>query len=99
MAHSLLVESIIEVLPSPTLPNNPGKPDYSSIQETHCLLTTKAASIKISCVGVQNGHLGLVLTEMHYALVSQAPFVCPVNPGGTPTIMAWISPFDKKNII
>ena len=99
MVRALLFEAIIAFFPFPTLPNQPGKPEYASIQYTHRLLTVNTVSIEITRGGVQNGHLGLVLTLTQYALVIQVPSVHPTNPSRTPTIPAWASPFGKKKLI
>ena len=94
MAHALSVDAIISIFLYPNLPSQPGKTDYMSIRDTHRLLTANAASIKSPRGGVQNVHLGLILTITQYSLVSQVPFVLLTYPGQSPTIPAWIAPFD-----
>ena len=94
-----MVYAITDCFPSPTLPKQPGKPDYSYIRDTHHLLTTNVAWIKIPRGGFHNGYLGLVLTVTQYPLISQVPFVCMTDPGRTPTILEWTTPFDKKALI
>ena len=96
MAHTLLVDTIIDSFPSPSFPGHTGKPDYASIVETHSLLTKNVVSTNIPHGGVQNGHLGLVLTATQYEIVIPFPFVRPTDPGQTPTIPDWGSPFNKK---
>ena len=71
MVHTQSVDAITDGFPSPTLPNQPGKPSYCSIRDTHRLLTVNAASIKSPCGEGQNGHLRIVLTTTQYALVSR----------------------------
>ena len=83
MAHAQLVDAITDGFPSPTLPKQPGKPSYSSIRDTHCLLTANAVLIDSPRGRGHNGHLGLVLTATQYALVCQVPSVRPTNPGCT----------------
>ena len=99
MVHTQLVGAITNGFQPPTLPKQPGNTDYTSIRDTHCLLTTNAASIQGPCGGGQNGHLGLVLTKTQYVLTSKIPFVFPTNPGCTPTIPEWTTSFDKKALL
>ena len=63
MVHALLADAIVDGFLSPSLPKHPGKPDYTSIQDTHHILTNNAALVGSPCGGGQNGHLGLVLTS------------------------------------
>ena len=99
MAHVQLVETIIEDIPSPILSKQWVNLYYASIRDTHCLLTANAASIESPRGGGHNGHLGLVLTATQYALVIQVLFFLPTNPGRTPTIPAWSSPFNYNTLI
>ena len=99
MVHSQLDNAISDSFPSPTLPKQPGKSSYGSIRDTHCLLTANAASINIPCGGVQNSHLGIVLTTTQYAFVSLDSFIFPTDPGRTPSIPAWETPFGKKALL
>ena len=99
MAHAQSVDSITEGFPSPTLPKHPGKPRYGSIRDTHRLLTVNAASIKSPRVRGQNGHIGIILKTTQYALVSRDPFIRPTDPGHTPHILAWKTPFDEKALL
>ena len=97
MEHTLSVNATINGFPSLSLPNQPGGPKYAAIWDNHRLLTESAVSIKSPHGGGQNRHLGIVLTAKQYALISPVPFVRPTEPGQTPTIPAWIAPFDEKN--
>ena len=99
MAHTLSVDVIIDGFPSSTFPKQTGKPDYASIQDTHCFLTKNAASIESPCWVVQNVRLEIALTAMQYAIVSPSPFICITDPGPTPTILPWTDPFDENKII
>ena len=99
MAHAQLVDVITGGFMTPTLPKQPGKPSYRSIQDTHCLLTADTASTKSPCGGGHNSHLGLVLNMTQYALVSIYPFIRPTNPGRTPRIPSWTILFDKKALL
>ena len=98
MAHTLSVYAIIYCFLSPSLPKHPGKPDYSSIQDTHLLLAENATSIERLYGGNQNGHLSLVFMATQYALVSPFPLVRLTNLGQTPTIWMWVTPFDEKKL-
>ena len=99
MEQAKSVDAIANGFPYPTLHNQPGKPSYVPIKDTHRLLTANVASIKSPCVWGQNSHLRLVLTTTQYPLVSQVPFVRLTNPGHTSNILVWINPFDKKALL
>ena len=99
MVHAQLADAIIDSFPSPTLSKHPGKPEYTSIQETFCLLTANVVLIESPHAGGQNNHLGLVLKKTRYALVIQVPLVRPTNPGFTPKILRCTTPFDEKAIL
>ena len=86
MRHSQSVNAITDSFPSPTLPKQPGKLIYGSIQDTHCLLTANAASIESPCGGGQNGHFGIVPTTTQYDLISRDPFIRPTDLCRTPNI-------------
>ena len=99
MAHAQLVDNITDGFPYPSLPNQPGKPSYRSIRDTYCLLTVNVASIKSSHGRGQKSHLGLILTTTQYALIYQVPFFCSNDPGHTPNIPLWTTPFDEKALL
>ena len=99
MAQALSVAVIVDVFPSPILPNHPGKPDYMSIQYTHSLLTVNAELIKSNHREGQNGHLGRILTATQYALVGLLLFFCMTNSSRMSTIPAWAAPFNNKKLI
>ena len=99
MAHDQSVDAITYGFPSPTLPKQPGKASYRSIRDTHFLLAANAASIDSSSDRGQNGHLRIFLMTMKYALVSQVSFVRPADPGCTPNIPEWMTPFEEKALL
>ena len=99
MTHAQSVNTIPDGFPYPTLPKHPGKPDHASIQDNHRLLTANVASIESPRGGEHNGHLGLVMTATRYALMIQVPSVRPTDPGRTPNIRLWMTPFDKKALL
>ena len=92
MLTSVFFNAIIDGVLSPSFPKHMEKPDYTSIPETHHLLTANTVSIKCSLRGGQNGYLGLVLTDVQYTLISAITFICFPNPGWTPSIPVWKSP-------
>ena len=94
-----MINAINDGFLSPTLPKQPGKPTYRSIQDTLCLLTTNAASIESPHTWGQNGHFGISPTTRHYTLVSRDPFICRIDTGRTPSILAWKIPFNKKTLL
>ena len=99
MAHAQSVDTITDGFLPPTLPNQPGKPSYGSIRDTHRLLTANTESIESPCGRVQNGNLGIVFKTTQYALVSRDPFIRPNDPGFTPVIPAWTTPFDENFLL
>ena len=99
MEHSQLVDAVTNSFLSPTLPNQPGKSSYGSIQDNHRLLTANVVSIKSPCGRGQNGHLGIVVTATQYALVCQVPFVCLTENGCTPKFPLCKTSFDKKALL
>ena len=99
MAHAQSVNAITKNLLSSTLPKQLGKPNYGSIRDTHRLLTANATFFESPHSRGQNGHLGIVLTTTQYALVSRDLFICPTDPGHTPSIPVWTTPFNEKALL
>ena len=58
-----------------------GEPTYDSIKQLHNELKANARSVCSSLGGGNYGHLGLVLTDAQYGMISNVPFVRPDHPG------------------
>ena len=44
-------------------------------------LKTNALSVHSNLVGVTHGHLGILMTDAKYAIMSNKPYVYPTHPG------------------
>ena len=60
------LDATSEGFPTPSPPNHSRKLDYTSIKDTHQLLTVNAASVECDLSGGQNGYLGLILLPKQY---------------------------------
>ena len=76
------VDYITNVFEYPVLTKVTGKPDYESLNTIKNQLKANAGKVQCELGGGNNGHLGLVLTDVEYALVSPlVPYVRPGHPG------------------
>ena len=99
MLTAILVYSIIFGFLYLSLPKHPGKLDCASMQETNLIVMMNVPSIECPYGEVQNGYHGLVLINSQYALISTIIFSPLTNPGWSPSIPAWTSPFKDKRLI
>ena len=65
----------------PTLPKIHGEPTYKQLKELKNKLKTNATKISSELGGGNFGHLGLVLSDEEYALISNVPYIEPEHPG------------------
>ena len=66
----------------PVLTKITGRPTYSSLKVIKNELKANAGKVQCELGGGGNGHLGLVLSDVEYALVSpHVPYVRPAHPG------------------
>jgi hypothetical protein len=77
------VEDVIASFTHPILPMVQGKPDYQTIHSIRKLLQANARATVIYLGGVTLGHLGLIVLDDSYAMVT------PKTPAG-PTL--WVNP-------
>jgi hypothetical protein len=77
------VEDVIASFPHPVLPTVQGEPDYQTIHATRKSLQTNSRSIDTQLGGGTLGHLGLIISDASYAMIT------PTTDAG-PTL--WISP-------
>ena len=57
------------------------KPTFETLHKLLNEIKSDAKSYYSNTVGVSNGHLGLVLTNVQYALIYPTPFVYPTHSG------------------
>jgi hypothetical protein len=79
------VEDVIASFPHPILPTVQGDPDYQTIHAIRKLLQANAQAIDTHLGGGALGHMGLVVSDAYYTMVS------PMTEAG-PTL--WIRPTD-----
>jgi hypothetical protein len=72
----LFVDNIIAKFPTKTIPTTQGGPNYTSISNMVQTLCGNAASLPTMLGGGQHGHVGLFMTPILYATLS--------NTGATP---------------
>jgi hypothetical protein len=77
------VENVIESFPHPVLPTVQGEPDYQTIHDIQKSLQANSRAIDTHLGGGTLGHLGLIVSDASYAMIS------PATDAG-PTL--WISP-------
>lgn len=58
-----------------------GIPTYDTLHQLHQELKANAMSVHSTLGGSQHGHLGLLMSQNAYALLSNTPFVIPEYPG------------------
>jgi hypothetical protein len=85
-SNALTVEEIINGFPNPVLPKIDNDPTFEDIQITTCLLNENAISIPCMVGGGAHGHLGIIMTQVEYAAISEPPWVSPFNPNAIPII-------------
>jgi hypothetical protein len=79
-SNALTVEEIINGFPNPVLPKIDNEPTFEDIQVKNHLLNANAISIPSMAGGGANGHLGIIMTQVEYAVISASPWVKPFNP-------------------
>jgi hypothetical protein len=86
----------MERLPHPVIPTVQGEPDYQTIHATRKFLQANSKAIDMHLGGGTLGHLGLIISDTSYAMISpttdsgptlwttpQAPGRAPANMDGT----------------
>jgi hypothetical protein len=77
----LSVDDIVAKFPTKTIPTISGEPDYASISNMVQLMYGNAASLPTSLGGGQHGHVGLIMTPILYATLSDTNYESPEDPG------------------
>jgi hypothetical protein len=94
MKHST-IEDVMASFPHPVIPTVQGEPDYQTIQATRKFLQANSRAIDTHLGGGTLGHLGLIISDASYAMISpskdagptllttpQAPGRAPANTDG-----------------
>jgi hypothetical protein len=89
-------EDVMASFPRPVLPTVQGEPDYQTIHATRKFLQANSRAIDTHLGGGTLGHLGLIISDASYAMISpttdavptlwttpQAPGWAPANTDGT----------------
>ena len=80
----LSVDDIVAKFPTKTLPTVEGEPHYANINTMVQTLYGNAASLPTTLGGGQHGHVGLIMTPILYATLSNTAYINPNDPGPTP---------------
>jgi hypothetical protein len=84
------VEDVMASFPHPVLPTVQGEPDYQTIHATRKFLQANSRAIDTHLGGGTLGHLGLIISDASYAIISPTTgeeptlWVTPQAPGRAP---------------
>jgi hypothetical protein len=84
------VEAVMASFPHPILPTVQGEPDYQTIHATRKFLQSSSRAIDTHLGGGTLGHLGLIISDAVYAMISPTTneeptrWVTPNAPGRAP---------------
>jgi hypothetical protein len=67
-----MFEDVIASFPQPILPTVQGEPDYQTIHAIRKLLQANARAIDTHLGGGSLGHLGLIVSDALYAMITPA---------------------------
>jgi hypothetical protein len=85
------VEEVMASLPHPVLPTVQGATDYQTIHATRKFLQANSRAIDTHLGGGKLGHLGLIISDASYAMISPTTeadptlWVTPQAPGREPS--------------
>jgi hypothetical protein len=85
-----IVEDIIAIFPHLILPTVQGEPDYQTIHAIRKLLQANSKAIDTHLGGGSLGHMGIIVSDTSYAMISLATeagptlWVSPPAPGPAP---------------
>jgi hypothetical protein len=96
--NTLTVEEIINGFPNPVLPKIDNTPTFEDIQVTTLLLNANAISVPSMAGGGDHGQIGIIMTQVEYAVISAMPWVEPFNPSAIPIIPSGTSAVDAAQI-
>jgi hypothetical protein len=96
--NALTVEEIINGFTNDVLPKIDHDPTFEDIPVTTRLLNAKAISVPSMSGGGDHGHLGIIMTQVEYSVISTMPWAEPCNPGATLLIAAGTNTVDATQI-
>jgi hypothetical protein len=70
-------EDVMASFPPPVLPTVQGEPDYQTIHATRKFLQANSRAIDTHLGGGTLGHLGLIISDASYAMISPTTDACP----------------------
>jgi hypothetical protein len=80
------VEDVISCFPHPVLPPVTGEPDHHNLHAIHKMLRANAHSIDTHLGGEAFGHLGVIISDAAYEMISPInAWEKPEFPGRAPT--------------
>jgi hypothetical protein len=97
-SNALTVEEIINGFPNPVLPKIENDPTLKDIQVTTRLLDANAISIPSMAGGGAHGHLGNIMAQVEYAVISASPWVEHFNPNAIPIIPPGTNAVDASQL-
>jgi hypothetical protein len=86
------IEEVLVIFPHPLLPKVQGEPDYQTIHATRKFLQANSRAIDIHLGGGTLGHLGLIISDASYAMISPTTndeptlWITPQAPGRAPAM-------------
>jgi hypothetical protein len=86
-------KAVMAILPHPVLPTVQGEPDYQTIHATRKFLQANSRAIDTHLGGSTLGHVGLIISDAAYAMISPATnseptfWITPQAPGRAPSKM------------
>ena len=81
MTTTVAVDYKNSIFEYPVLTKITTRPTYSSLKTIKDELKANAGKVQCELGGGNNGHLGLILSDAEYALVSPIAYVRPIHPG------------------
>lgn len=86
MTTTANIDYVNSVFKYPVLTKITARRTYSSLKTIKNELKANAGKVQCELGGGNNGHLGLLLTDNEYALVSPTAYVHPIHPGPIPPV-------------
>jgi hypothetical protein len=96
--HALTVEEIINGLPNPVLPKIDYDLNFEDIEVDTRLLNENAISVPSMTGGGAHGHLGTIMTQVEYAVISGTSSAEPQNLGPISLNAAVTNPVDPAQL-
>jgi hypothetical protein len=85
---TLSVDDIMSKFPIKILPTITGEPDYETINHMVQALYGNAASLATTLGGRAHGHIGIIMQQALYTMLTATPYITPIDPGVPPFIPA-----------